>query len=98
MAVTIRRRELWGFKGVKDQQCCVVSSGKYWDRPRRWGTVYLGVWGNGWTENEDSSFSTAFWGFSEKTIVELVDTKRLQRITINHENQPDPFVFTMHST
>lgn len=88
-SITIRHGELWGFKGEKGQrQGCVVSSGSDWDRPRSWGTVYLGVWGNGWTENDANSFSTAFWDFSEKTIAELVGTKKLQSITINHENQP----------
>lgn len=88
-SVTIRRGELWGFKGEKGQrEGCIVTAGSDYDRPRSWGNLYLGVWGNGWTENTADTFSTTFWDFSEKTIAELIGTKKLQSITINHENQP----------
>jgi HEAT repeat protein len=86
-SITTRRGEVWGFKGKKGQrQGCIVTSGSDYDRSRSWGNLYLGVWGNGWTENQANSFSTAFWEFSEKTIAELLCTKKLQSITINHEN------------
>lgn len=86
-SITTRRGEVWGFKGEKGQrQGCIVTSGSDYDRPRSWGSLYLGVWGNGWTEKEAKSFSTAFWDFSEKTIAELVAPKKVQSITINHEN------------
>lgn len=87
-SVTTHHGEIWGFKGEKGRrQGCVVSSGSDYDRARSWGTVYLGIWGKGWTEDNANSFSTAFWDFSEKTIRELIGTKKLQSLTISPEDQ-----------
>jgi HEAT repeat protein len=84
-SISIRRGEFWCFNGAKGQrQGCLVTVSNDGDK-RSWGKVYLGVWGNGWTEDEASSFNSAFWNFTEKSIAELLGTKKLRITTINHE-------------
>lgn len=82
---------LWTRKGARGFRLgCFVSAGSDYDRPRTWGTVHFGIWGNGWNEKEVEAFSTSFWGFSEGVILELVGKKRFESQTIKDEQLAEP--------
>ncbi len=85
-SVSIYHENLWAYKGAKgSRQGCFVSSGKDYERPRSWGTVNLGVWGNGWNETDANKFSVAFWDFTEQALAELIGARKIQSRIINHD-------------